>query len=72
MKFAGLFLTFVGQFRSLLCHSIKIEWLIANVTTAGSPIRAESEVFVLFLAIFTNAGHFVVVGEPLCDLEAPI
>ena len=49
---------------------MKIEPLIINVTSAGSPARAESMFLVILDASRTIQAAFVV-PQPLCDLEIP-
>ena len=50
----------------------KNEWLVANVTSLGSPARAKHDIFGMILDIFWSIqANFVVRGEPLCDLGIP-
>ena len=44
---------------------MKLEWLIADVTAVGSPTRAESAVFGLFLTFLADFGHFYGRGATL-------
>ena len=51
---------------------LKIEWLVADVTTVGSPDRAGRDInFGGDFGCFSPIQVVFVVGEPLCDTETP-
>ena len=50
---------------------MKIEGLITNVISIGSPVRAQCENFGMILEHFWPNSATFVVGEPLCDLGIP-
>ena len=58
---------------------MKIEWLIADVISVGSLDRAEREMLVMILNMFSVSsnqaaimvGAAIVIEEPLCDLGIP-
>ena len=47
---------------------MKIEWLVTDVTSAESPVRAEPGFFGLILDVFWPIQATFVVGEPFCDV----
>ena len=47
---------------------MKIEWLIADVTSGGSPAKAEREMLGVILGVFLPIKAAFVVGEPLCEV----
>ena len=54
-------------------HLMKIEWLITNVTAAGSPDRAERAILGVILVGRDIADLDVfVVGKLLCDVGTPL
>ena len=50
---------------------MKIKWLIANVTAAGSPARAKRDILEVMLDVFWPIQATFVIGEPFCDLQIP-
>ena len=50
---------------------MKIEWLVVDVTSVGSPDRAELDIFGVILDVFLPIQATFVVQEPLCDVEIP-
>ena len=52
---------------------MKIEWLVANATAAGSPGRAERALFGMIVAdrFVLPIQDIFVAAEPLCDVERP-
>ena len=46
---------------------MKIEWLVTDVTSEGSPARAEHAIFGGILGIFWPIQVILVVRKPLCD-----
>ena len=50
---------------------MKIEWLVANVTTVGSPDRAKHAILGIILDIFGSFQAIFVVRELLCDVGIP-
>ena len=52
---------------------MKIKWLIADVTAAGSPDRAEYAILGVISAgqLFWPIQAIFVVGEPLCRVGTP-
>ena len=48
---------------------MKIEWLLTNVTAAGSHTRAENDICWAISDIFWSVRAAFLVEEPLCDLE---
>ena len=49
-------------------HVIKIKWLILNVISVGSPVRAGRDNFGTILDIFWKVQTAFVPGETLCDV----
>ena len=52
-------------------HLLKTKWLVANVTAAVSPDRAEPGILGITLDVFWLIQVAVVVGEPICDAGIP-
>ena len=50
---------------------MKIEWLIADVTSVGSPGRAERDIFGGDVGVFWPIQLAIVVGEPLYEVGMP-
>ena len=50
---------------------MKIEGLVTDVTSVGSPDRANRGIFGVILDIFWTMQAAIVAGEPLCDLGTP-
>ena len=51
---------------------MKIEPLVTNVTTVGSPDRAEHDILgMVFPGRFWSTQTAIVVGETLCDVGNP-
>ena len=51
---------------------MKTEWLVANVTAAGSPGRAERDIIRMIFYVFLSTQVVSVVEEPLCDVGIPL
>ena len=51
---------------------MKIEWLVTDVTSIGSPDRAERDIFGTILNVFWPIQAVFVAGEPLCHVEIPL
>ena len=51
---------------------MKIEWLFAIVTHAGSPDRAECAILGMIFGPFWPIQAIFVVEEPLCDVRIPL
>ena len=51
-------------------HLLKTRWLVANVTPAGSPDRAEHDILVMILVFFlaNPCRKYLWSGEPLRDV----
>ena len=49
---------------------MKIEWLVTNVTSVGSPDRAEHAILGAILGIFWPIQATFVVEEPVYDLKS--
>ena len=47
---------------------MKIDWLVADSSSVGSPDRAEHDILGVILAIFWPIQATFVVGEPFCDV----
>ena len=47
---------------------MKIEWLIADVITVGSPHRKERDILGMILGLCSPIHAAIVAREPLCDL----
>ena len=45
-----------------------IEWLIADVTSVGSPARAGGVILGMILGVFWPVQTAIVAGKPLCDV----
>ena len=51
---------------------MKIEWLIAGVTSGGSPARAEEgDIFGVIFDVFWPIQATFVIGGLLCDVRTP-
>ena len=50
---------------------MKTEWLVAGVTTVGSPDRVERAILGMVLGVFWSIQAIFVVREPLCDVGTP-
>ena len=53
---------------------MKIDWLVANVTAAGSPDRAQRAMYLggdFGLAFFEPIQAIFVIRGPLCDVRTP-
>ena len=46
---------------------MKVEWLVTNVTSVGSPARTEHDIGGVF-GMLLPIKAVVVVGKPLCDV----
>ena len=49
-------------------HLVKIELLVTNVMTVGSPARTEREILGMTLNVFRPIQGTILVAESLCDL----
>ena len=47
---------------------MKIEYLIANETSVGSPAKVERDIFWMIYGVCWPVQAAIVVGEPLCDV----
>ena len=50
---------------------MKIDWLVANVTSAMSPARAEHDIVRMIVDLCWSIQDAFVVGEPVCDVGIP-
>ena len=51
-------------------HSMKIKWLVADITAVGSPDRAERTILGVILAVrFCPIQTKIAVREPLSDVK---
>ena len=48
---------------------MKIEWLVATATAAGSPDRVEHDILGMILEVFRPGQAAFVAGKPLCDVR---
>ena len=51
---------------------MKIEWLIADVTSVRSPARTKRDIFGVILNVSWPIQSAFVVEEPLCNLGKPL
>ena len=51
---------------------MKRKWLVANVTSVGSPARAERHILGTIFGVFWSIQAAFVVGEPICDIGTPL
>ena len=50
---------------------MKIEWLVANEISVGSPARVEHGIFGVIFDVFWLIQAAFMVGEPICDVRIP-